>query len=83
MLYYVLGVSNGGKVDIQQLSSSYEGSFARVRTESVAGNEENETAVTNDYILILASKSDVCLVHVHIPVLSKRCGSWMWKREMG
>jgi hypothetical protein len=70
MLYYVFGASKGAKVDIQQLSCSYEGSYARVRTE-VGERSGNAGLVVYDYILILATKSDFCLVHAHIPLLSK------------
>lgn len=71
MLYYVFSVSNGGKVDIQQLSSSYEGSYARVRTEKeFEDNGKKQKIVFNDHILILATKSDFCLVHAHIPLHS-------------
>ena len=70
MLYYVFGASKGAKVDIQQLTCSYEGSYARVRTE-VGEQSEGAGLVTFDYILILATKSDFCLVHSHIPQLSK------------
>jgi hypothetical protein len=70
MLYYVFGASKGAKVDIQQLTCSYEGSYARVRTDF--GEQPGDAKlVVFDTILILATKSDFCLVHAHIPQLSK------------
>jgi hypothetical protein len=71
LLYFIFGTSRGDKVDIQQLSLSYEGSYARIRTECEANNESAALGcIKHDYLLLLATKSDFCLVHAHIPFTS-------------
>ncbi|MBB5411970.1 hypothetical protein HDG34_005936 [Paraburkholderia sp. HC6.4b] len=73
LLFYVFGVSGEGRIDVERLVSNYSGSYARLRRSiSVGDGKEDATAYVYDDVLILASKSDFCLVHIRVPVLDDR-----------
>lgn len=65
LLYYVFGVARGSSIDVPYLTTSYDGSFARIVATS-------GDLVTQDHVLVLASKDNFCLVHVHVPLIGDR-----------
>lgn len=70
LLFYVFGASKEGRIDIEQLTLGYTGSFARVRRAvSLAMDDpsKSSTYYIYDNILIIATKSDFCLIHIRVP----------------
>ena len=55
LLFFVFGVAKGGKIDIEQLTSSYEGSFAAFAQRRRREGSDADWRVSNDYVLILAA----------------------------
>lgn len=74
LLFYVFATSGKGRVDIEHLTVGYAGSYARTRRtiQIAAPNGELRSTYLFDHILILATKSDFCLVHIRVPHLSDR-----------
>jgi hypothetical protein len=76
LLFYVFGVSLDGRVDVNQLIIGYAGSYARlsrtIKVEDPENPGKDETYSVIDEVLIISTKSDFCLVHVHVPELNDR-----------
>lgn len=74
LLFYVFASSGQGRVDIEYLTVGYSGSYARTRRtiQYAPPNGEVRNTYVFDHILILATKSDFCLVHIRVPHLSDR-----------
>lgn len=93
LLFYVFGVSQDGRVDINQLVIGYEGSYAQLSRTIERPDLHNpgrmETFTVVDDVLIMATKSDFCLVHIRVPelddrlkALSKSSREWMMQVRM-
>ena len=74
LLFYVFGVAEDGRVDINQLVIAYEGSYAQLSRTIETADPQHSGAVrqfvVTDDVLILATKSDFCLIHIRIPEIN-------------
>ena len=74
LLFYVLAISANGRVDIEHMTLGYSGSYARTRRAVHFSRADASSATVHvfDHILILATKSDFCLIHVRVPHFDDR-----------